>query len=95
MEDKVHDEFVERLTALAANRRLGNPLSQETEQGPQVDQAQFDKILSYIEKGHQEGAQCRTGGARSGDRGYFVQPTIFSGVTDNMSIAREEILDQS
>ncbi len=91
VEDKVHDEFVERLTALAASRRLGNPLSQDTDQGPQVDQAQFDKILSYIEKGNQEGAQCRTGGGRSGDRGYFVQPTIFSGVTDNMSIAREEI----
>lgn len=91
VEDKVHDEFVERLTALAASRRLGNPLSHDTDQGPQVDQAQFDKILSYIDKGNQEGAQCRTGGARSGNRGYFVQPTIFSGVTDDMSIAREEI----
>ena len=91
VEDKVHDEFVERLTALAASRRLGNPLSHDTDQGPQVDQAQFDKIMSYIDKGHQEGAKCRTGGGRSGDRGYFVQPTIFSGVTDNMSIAREEI----
>ncbi len=91
VQEQVHDEFVERLTALASSRRLGNPLSHETEQGPQVDQAQFDKILSYIDKGNREGAQCRTGGARSGDRGYFVQPTIFSGVTDNMSIAREEI----
>ncbi|MCC6510398.1 MAG: aldehyde dehydrogenase family protein [Pirellulaceae bacterium] len=91
VEDKIHDEFVARLTELAAGRRLGNPLSLDTDQGPQVDQAQFDKILSYIEKGHQEGAQCRTGGGRSGERGYFVQPTIFSGVTDNMAIARDEI----
>ncbi len=51
VEDKVHDEFVERLTALASSRRLGNPLSPDTDQGPQVDQAQFDKILSYIDKG--------------------------------------------
>ncbi len=89
--EAVHDEFVERLTKLASNRRLGNPLSQDTDQGPQVDQAQFDKIMSYIEKGQQEGAQCQTGGGRSGSKGYFVQPTIFSQVTDDMSIAREEI----
>lgn len=91
VEEKIHDEFVEKLTKLAASRRLGNPLSQDTDQGPQVDQAQFDKILSYIEKGHQEGAKCQIGGGRSGDRGYFVEPTIFSGVTDNMAIARDEI----
>ncbi|MGN6548071.1 MAG: aldehyde dehydrogenase family protein [Aureliella sp.] len=91
VDERVHDEFVERLTKLASSRRLGNPLALETDQGPQVDQAQFDKIMSYIEKGNQEGAQCRTGGGRSGDRGYFVEPTIFSGVTDEMAIAREEI----
>lgn len=91
VDERVHDEFVERLTKLASSRRLGNPLAPETDQGPQVDQAQFDKIMSYIEKGTQEGAQCRTGGGRSGERGYFVEPTIFSGVTDEMAIAREEI----
>ncbi len=91
VEEKVHDEFVERLRQLASSRRLGNPLSPDTDQGPQVDQAQFDKIMSYIDKGHQEGAKCQTGGGRSGDKGYFVEPTIFSGVTDNMAIAREEI----
>ncbi len=58
--ESVHDEFVDKLTNLAASRRLGNPLAQDTDQGPQVDQAQFDKIMSYIEKGNQEGANCRT-----------------------------------
>ncbi len=87
----MHAEFVERLTALAAKRRLGNPLSLETEQGPQVDQAQFDKIMSYIDKGQSEGAKCLTGGSRFGDVGYFVQPTVFDQVTDEMSIAKEEI----
>ena len=91
VEESVHDKFVDRLTKLAAGRRLGDPLAQETEQGPQVDQAQFDKIMSYIEKGRQEGAECRTGGTRSGERGYFIEPTIFSGVTDEMAIARDEI----
>ena len=52
-------------------RRLGDPLDPETEQGPQVDQAQFDKIMKYIELGKQEGAECVTGGERFGDRGYY------------------------
>ncbi len=91
VEEKVHDEVVERLTKLAASRRLGDPLAPETEQGPQVDKAQFNKIMSYIEKGNSEGAKCLTGGSRSGDRGYFIQPTIFSNVTDSMSIAKDEI----
>jgi aldehyde dehydrogenase (NAD+) len=91
VEESIHDEFVERLTRLAANRRLGDPLAPDTEQGPQVDRAQFDKILSYIDKGNREGAQCLTGGQRHGARGYFIEPTVFSGVTDDMAIARDEI----
>jgi aldehyde dehydrogenase (NAD+) len=86
-----HAEFVEKVKRLAQKRRLGNPLSADTEQGPQVDQAQFDKIMSYIEKGNSQGANCIVGGDRFGDRGYFVQPTIFDHVTDSMSIAQDEI----
>jgi aldehyde dehydrogenase (NAD+) len=86
-----HAEFVDKVRKLAQKRRLGNPLSPDTEQGPQVDKAQFDKIMSYIEKGNAEGAKCVAGGDRFGDRGYFVQPTIFDGVTDSMSIAQDEI----
>jgi aldehyde dehydrogenase (NAD+) len=88
---EAHAAFVEKVKRLAQNRRLGNPLSPDTEQGPQVDKAQFDKIMGYIEKGNKEGAQCIAGGERFGDRGYFVQPTVFDNVTDSMSIAREEI----
>jgi aldehyde dehydrogenase (NAD+) len=91
VEKKVHAEFVDKIQRLAKNRRVGNPMSLDTEQGPQVDQAQFDKIMSYIEKGNAEGAKCVAGGARFGDRGYFVQPTVFDGVNDSMSIAKEEI----
>ena len=91
VEESVHDQFVEKLRQLAAKRRLGPPLSKDTRQGPQVDQAQFDKIMSYIEKGKAEGANCVTGGSRFGDRGYYIQPTIFDQVDDGMSIAREEI----
>lgn len=91
VDKRVHDEFVEKVTALAKKRRLGDPLSMDTEQGPQVDQAQFDKIMGYIEKGKAQGANCVAGGARYGDRGYFVQPTIFDGVQDDMAIATDEI----
>jgi aldehyde dehydrogenase (NAD+) len=72
-------------------RRLGNPLDPETEQGPQVDQAQFDKIMHYINVGRTEGAECLSGGARHGERGFFVEPTLFAGVKDDMTIARDEI----
>lgn len=91
VEESVHDEFVDKLKKLAAKRRLGPPLAKDTKQGPQVDQAQFDKIMSYIQKGKQEGANCVIGGNRFGDRGYFIEPTIFDNVSDKMAIAREEI----
>ena len=87
VEDSVHEEFVERLVDRASQRVLGNPFDNETTQGPQVDQEQFDKIMRYIERGKAEGAECRTGGDRHGEQGYFVQPTVFTGVSDEMDIA--------
>ncbi|MEZ6071479.1 MAG: aldehyde dehydrogenase family protein [Pirellulales bacterium] len=89
--DSVHDELVERIEAMNRDRKLGNPLDPATQQGPQIDQAQLDKILRYIEAGKQAGAECRTGGQRFGDEGYYVEPTLFTGVEDDMAIAREEI----
>ncbi len=91
VEDSVHDEFVERMIARIRDRRVGNPFDQDTRQGPQVDQAQFDRILRYIDRGRAQGAECVAGGRRVGDRGYFVEPTVFTDVTDEMDIAREEI----
>jgi aldehyde dehydrogenase (NAD+) len=91
VEEKVHDKFVDKLVAMNKGRKLGDPFDPETEQGPQVDQAQFDKILSYIDQGKKEGAACLTGGERHGTRGYFVKPTIFAGVNDEMKIAQDEI----
>lgn len=57
----------------------------------QIDEAQMNKILSYVESGKNEGAKLEFGGCRQGDKGYFVKPTVFSNVTDNMKIAREEV----
>lgn len=56
----------------------------------QIDQEQFDKIMGLIESGKKEGATLECGGNRHGDKGYFIQPTVFSNVTDNMTIAKEE-----
>lgn len=91
VEDKIHDAFVEKVVQRAKARRLGDPFDPETTQGPQVDQAQFDKILQYIDKGRQAGARCLTGGRRHGERGYYVEPTVFDGVEDDMHIAQDEI----
>jgi aldehyde dehydrogenase (NAD+) len=91
VEDSIHDQFVDRLAEMNTSRRLGDPFDPDTEQGPQIDQAQFDKILHYIERGKAEGATCVTGGNRFGDQGYFIEPTLFTDVQDDMAIAREEI----
>ena len=56
-----------------------------------IDKDQFDKIMGYISQGKDAGAKCVTGGGRSGDKGFFVEPTVFDNVSDDMSIAREEI----
>jgi aldehyde dehydrogenase (NAD+) len=70
---------------------VGNPFDMNTEQGPQVDQDQFNKVMGYIETGKKENGKMLTGGHRVGDKGYFIEPTVFADVTDNMTIAREEI----
>jgi aldehyde dehydrogenase (NAD+) len=91
VEDSIYDRFVEKSVARARSRVLGDPFDQKTEQGPQVNQAQFEKILGYIDSGKAEGAHLACGGERFGNRGYFIQPTVFSCVEDQMKIAREEI----
>src|SRR6202042_962084 len=83
--------FVEKSVSRARARKVGDPFDAATEQGPQVDQAQFDKVLGYIDSGKREGASMLCGGGRWGDRGYFVEPTVFADVQDHMKIAEEEI----
>ena len=77
--------------AKAKKRRLGDPLDESSEQGPQVSQEQMDKILGYCDKGKKEGAELVTGGKRHGQKGFFVEPTVFNNVDDDMAIARDEI----
>ena len=91
VEQSVHDKFVEKIVTSAKARRLGDPFDPNTTQGPQVDSDQFNKIMSYIDKGKSEGATCLTGGGRVGSKGFFIEPTIFTGVNDEMAIAKDEI----
>lgn len=89
--EKVYDEFVEKAKARALKRTVGDPFKAGMEQGPQIDEKQFSKILGYIKSGTEYGATLETGGARFGSKGYFVQPTVFSNVKDDMPIAKDEI----
>ncbi|MFM8579416.1 MAG: aldehyde dehydrogenase family protein [Planctomycetaceae bacterium] len=91
VEDSIHDAFVERVVEMSRRRIVGDPFDPATQQGPQVDRTQFDRIMGYIESGRREGATCATGGSRVGDRGFFIEPTVFTDVRDEMTIAREEI----
>ena len=91
VEEKIHEEFVQRLADRSRDRRVGDPLDPSTEQGPQVSQEQLDKILGYISLGQEQGASLVTGGQRVGGEGFFVSPTIFDNVRDDMAIARDEI----
>jgi aldehyde dehydrogenase (NAD+) len=92
VEDAIHDEFLEKLLNRTEQLIQGDPLNPQTQIGAQVSAEQYKKILDYIEKGKSEGATLRTGGTPgSPAKGYFVKPTIFDDVQDNMQIAREEI----
>lgn len=89
--EAIYDAFVAKATAQAKGRVVGDPTDAKSDQGPQVDKLQFDKVMSYIDAGKKAGAKLVTGGARAGTKGYFIQPTVFADVTDDMVIAKEEI----
>src|SRR5205814_4116574 len=69
VEDKVHDQFVEKMVKKAKSRKVGDPSEDATEQGPQVSQEQFDRVMSFIDAGQKEGAKMLCGGKRVGTRG--------------------------
>jgi acyl-CoA reductase-like NAD-dependent aldehyde dehydrogenase len=86
------DEVIERLTAFAREAKVGPGLDPETQFGPLVSAEQLDRVTGYIDSGREEGAELVVGGGNGADGGgYFVEPTLFTGVEDGMRIAREEI----
>ncbi|WP_420998047.1 aldehyde dehydrogenase family protein [Cupriavidus sp. 30B13] len=88
---EIYDEVVEKLAARAGSIRVGDPASPDTTMGPVVSAAQMKTVLDYVEIGKREGATAVTGGARLGDKGYFVAPTVFANVEHEMRISQEEI----
>src|SRR5436309_7802139 len=91
VEESVYDQFIEKVLRKAKAQKVGDPFDPETTQGPQVSQEQCDRIMGYIDAGKKEGAKLLAGGNRVGNRGYFIEPTVFDDVKDEMKIAREEI----
>jgi acyl-CoA reductase-like NAD-dependent aldehyde dehydrogenase len=91
LEERVHDEFMAKLTERVKGLKVGDPMDKATRMGPVVSKQQMETVLSYIEAGKRDGARLVAGGSRIATRGYFVEPTIFDGVTNRMKIAREEI----
>lgn len=95
VEDSVHDEFLDKLKGAVAQVRVGPGFEPGTNMGPLVSDEQLERVMGYIETGKSEGAELVAGGSRPAEdklsRGYFVEPTIFDGVRNEMKIAQEEI----
>jgi acyl-CoA reductase-like NAD-dependent aldehyde dehydrogenase len=95
LQRSIHDQFVDTLVKIAAEARIGDPMNPETNVGPIATQAQYEKVLHYIDLAKREGATCALGGGpylgAGAHGGRFVAPTIFTGVHNQMRIAREEV----
>ena len=85
VQEGIYDEFVRKAAQSAKSWVVGDPFDPNVQQGPQVDKTQFERVLSYIELGKTEGATLLTGGRRCGDKGYYIEPTIFTDVKVNKS----------
>jgi len=91
VQEGIYDEFVKKAVARAKQQVVGDPFQPGVEHGPQVDKMQFEKILEYIQYGKRDGAKLLLGGNSLNNKGFYIEPTIFSDVEDDMQIAKEEI----
>ncbi|MFC0577236.1 aldehyde dehydrogenase family protein [Paraburkholderia solisilvae] len=95
VERSIYDEFVARVARFGNSLRVGNGLDPDTEMGPLVSEKQLERVTGYLKRGQEEGANAASGGGRLTEgayaKGFFVAPTVFSQVSDDMTIAREEI----
>jgi aldehyde dehydrogenase (NAD+) len=95
VQSSIHDEFVDRLVAFAKTAKMGNPMDIDTQVGPVTNQPQFEKVLGYLDVAKGEGVETVLGGDRATrpecGEGWFVEPTIFTGVKNSMRIAQEEV----
>ena len=86
-----HDEFVDHLTSIRGTTKAGNPLDPKTTVGPLVSKEQFERVKGYLDIGKRKARRPAVGGEAATGKGYFVDPTVFTGVNNDMRIAREEI----
>jgi acyl-CoA reductase-like NAD-dependent aldehyde dehydrogenase len=93
VEDRIKDEFIEKVMAVGKAMRVGDPLDPKTQMGAMVDDIQMNRVLGYIETGQKEGAKLSMGGRRlmAETGGYYIEPTVFDNVANDMTIAQEEI----
>ena len=95
LQESIHDQFMEKLVALAKTAKMGNPMSMDTQVGPITTQPQYQKVLGYIDIAKKEGAELLLGGGPASrpecGEGWFVEPTVFAGVKNSMRIAQEEV----
>ncbi len=95
VQETIHDAFVDRLVEFAKTARMGDPMLSDTQVGPVTTLPQYEKILGYLELAKGEGAECVLGGAKAArpecGAGWLVEPTIFTGVSNGMRIAQEEV----
>ncbi|KAG0748628.1 hypothetical protein G6F57_006087 [Rhizopus arrhizus] len=89
--ESIHDKFLELFITEAKKIKIGDPFEEDTFQGPQINKSQFEKILNYIKIGKEEGAKIAYGGNRWGNKGYYIEPTVFINCRNDMRIMREEI----
>ncbi|CDH59240.1 aldehyde dehydrogenase [Lichtheimia corymbifera JMRC:FSU:9682] len=91
VQEGIYDKFLQRFKEYTSQTKVGDPFAEDTFQGPQVSKVQFDRIMNYIEQGKKEGATCFMGGNRLGDKGYFIEPTVFTDVKEDMVVVKDEI----
>jgi aldehyde dehydrogenase (NAD+) len=91
VEESIYDKFIEEFKAASESIKVGDPFDESTFQGAQTSQMQLNKILKYVDIGKNEGATLITGGERLGSKGYFIKPTVFGDVKEDMRIVKEEI----
>jgi betaine-aldehyde dehydrogenase len=91
LQESVHDRFVDRLVERAKKIRVGDGFDPQTEMGPLVSRTQMERVQNYIAVGKEEGAKTQCGGERIGDRGCFIEPTVFTHTSPRMRIVQEEI----
>jgi phenylacetaldehyde dehydrogenase len=91
IDKKIFDKVVDGVAQNASKIKVGQGFDPDVDMGPLVSEEQFNKVCGYLESGKQEGAKAVTGGSRSGNRGYFVQPTVLVNTNDTMKVVQEEI----